>query len=447
MIIRKIFDPFYKEGPQPVKDYIPKKINSKRQVYTWGLATTGCLGNPSFVDPSITDKIKSPNIKAIHQFCDPYHLRFFKDFKSIVDVAAGHGFTLFAVVPDRSTPGQSSSLYGTGINAYNQLGRQEYRGKRLTLLIEPVPIFLPIDSDDKVIKVAAGRCHTIVLTQKGKVLSFGNNCYGQLGRPVIDNEDYTSASFIHKIQVPEEVVDIICGQDHTLFLTKNGAVYSCGLGADGQTGVGHFENIGVPKAVKGDIEGEKIVEVSSCADTVLAVNDKGDVFGWGNNEYLQLKSVSDEEQINVSRRLPLNSSIGKVIKVTAGGSSCGLINERNEVYVWGFGILGKGPKVNQLKEPSMIPKTIFACDDITGNNRNQVTDLVAGLRHFAAITSQGDLYTWGRNRNGCLGHGGVKNKELHPPDYFFPVKVDIPAAVTKVAFGVDHTVAFCRTIL
>lgn len=68
---------------------------------------------------------QSPNIKAVHQFCDPYHLRFFKDFKSIVDVATRYGFTLFAVIPDRSKPGQSSSLYGTGINANNKLWRQE----------------------------------------------------------------------------------------------------------------------------------------------------------------------------------------------------------------------------------------------------------------------------------------------------------------------------------
>ena len=30
---------------------------------------------------------------------------------------------------------------------------------------------------------------------------------------------------------------MVCGQDHSLFLTEDGAVYGCGWGADGQTGM------------------------------------------------------------------------------------------------------------------------------------------------------------------------------------------------------------------
>jgi len=38
-------------------------------------------------------------------------------------------------------------------------------------------------------------------------------------------------------------VQVVCGQDHTLFLTEDGQVYSCGLGADGQTGMWTTLNI------------------------------------------------------------------------------------------------------------------------------------------------------------------------------------------------------------
>lgn len=31
-------------------------------------------------------------------------------------------------------------------------------------------------------------------------------------------------------------VQVVCGQDHSLFRTKKGAVFACGWGADGQTG-------------------------------------------------------------------------------------------------------------------------------------------------------------------------------------------------------------------
>lgn len=59
-----------------------------------------------------------------------------------------------------------------------------------------------------------------------------------------------------------------------LFLTENGEVYACGWGADGQTGLGHYNNESSPKQVQGDIEGEKIIKISSRSDCVLAINGK-----------------------------------------------------------------------------------------------------------------------------------------------------------------------------
>ena len=39
---------------------------------------------------------------------------------------------------------------------------------------------------------------------------------------------------------------VVCGQDHTMFLTEDGEVYSCGLGADGQTGNDTYNLISKP---------------------------------------------------------------------------------------------------------------------------------------------------------------------------------------------------------
>lgn len=58
----------------------------------------------------------------------------------------------------------------------------------------------------------------------------------------------------------------------SLFVSESGEVYACGWGADGQTGLGHFNSEWQPSRVLGDIEGENIVKVSSTADCVLATN-------------------------------------------------------------------------------------------------------------------------------------------------------------------------------
>lgn len=59
-----------------------------------------------------------------------------------------------------------------------------------------------------------------------------------------------------------------------LLLTQSGKVYSCGWGADGQTGLGHYNSEQNLKRVLGDIENEKIVKISSKCDCVLAINGR-----------------------------------------------------------------------------------------------------------------------------------------------------------------------------
>jgi RCC1-like G exchanging factor-like protein len=55
------------------------------------------------------------------------------------------------------------------------------------------------------------------------------------------------------------------------------------------------------------------------------------------------------------------------------------------VFVWGYGILGKGPSVSHLSKPSLLPMPLF--DRNESNPDVKVSDIYAGLSHFAAVTS------------------------------------------------------------
>ena len=68
------------------------------------------------------------------------------------------------------------------------------------------------------------------------VFTLGNNALGQCGRSIIEGEVYEGSRIIHTIE-RTDVVKVVCGYDHTLMLTADGKVFSCGLGTDGQTGV------------------------------------------------------------------------------------------------------------------------------------------------------------------------------------------------------------------
>ncbi|OXB78888.1 UNVERIFIED_CONTAM: hypothetical protein H355_011293 [Colinus virginianus] len=211
------------------------------------------------------------------------------------------------------------------------------------------------------------------------------------------------------------VLQVSCGRAHSLILT------------DSEGGLGHYNITSVPTKLGGDIAGVNIIQVSSYGDCCLAVSDEGDLFGWGNSEYLQLASVTETTQVNVPRHLPFK--IGKIKEAACGGTGNVVLTEEGSVFVWGYGILGKGPILTETAVPEMIPQSLFGWSDFSPDVR--VTRVRCGLSHFAALTNRGELFVWGKNLRGCLGIGRME-------DQYFPWRVTIPGEVVDVACGVDH---------
>ncbi|XP_055537569.1 RCC1-like G exchanging factor-like protein isoform X1 [Wyeomyia smithii] len=417
----------------PTHQYPIAKPGDSR-VYVWGMAATGALG----VQTSVKKQAKAYADYVQH----PSRLNFAEN-RDILDVAAGYGFSAFAA----SCQG-GQSLWGTGINTDSQIGYHKLGGKHrkpFELLIYPAPINLSAVAGNnkgvKIVKVAAGRAHTLALAQNGSVYALGNNAYGQCGRSIIKNEDYFHAPLINRIDQlnNERVKDVDCGQDHSFFLTESGKLYSCGWSDDGQTGQEKFGLISIPAPVEGDVKGEQIVKVTGTADTVLALNENGEVFGWGNTEYGQLNVDGEENpQITSPRNIGFLKDCGKIVDIAAGGSYCLVLNDQGDVFVWGYGILGFGPEVIHKSRPCRIPPTLFGRNDFNPSCR--IRSIYAGVTHSGAINDQDDLYMWGHNRHGCLGFGNKK-------DQFFPLKVAVNARVLKISCGVDHTLALCKAFV
>uniref|UniRef100_A0A2K5UID2 RCC1 like n=1 Tax=Macaca fascicularis TaxID=9541 RepID=A0A2K5UID2_MACFA len=365
------------EAEVPVFQYVGERAVRADRVFVWGFSFSGALGVPTFVVPSSGPGPRAGARQRRRIQPVPYRLELDQKISS---AACGYGFTLLS-----SKTTDITKVWGMGLNKDSQLGFHRSR--------------------------------------KDKIFSMGNNSYGQCGRKVIENEIYSESHRVHRMQdFDGQVVQVACGQDHSLFLTDKGEVYSCGWGADGQTGLGHYNITSAPTKLGGDLAGVNIVQVTTYGDCCLAVSADGGLFGWGNSEYLQLASVTDSTQVNVPRCLHF-SGVGKVRQAACGGTGCAVLNGEGHVFVWGYGILGKGPNLVESAVPEMIPPTLFGLTEF--NPEVQVSRIRCGLSHFAALTNKGELFVWGKNIRGCLGIGRLE-------DQYFPWRAPAPSASAKI---------------
>uniref|UniRef100_A0A8C9XR03 RCC1 like n=1 Tax=Sander lucioperca TaxID=283035 RepID=A0A8C9XR03_SANLU len=408
--LSKASRPQDKSSSGPVFQYVGQHKKPNHKVFVWGFSFTGALGIPSFVVPDSGRK------KPRKYQLTPYRL---ETAEQISSAACGYGFTLIA-----SPTKDVIKLWGMGLNKDSQLGFQRTQHSRRKTKPEILHA------------LHSASTHKIAL--QTNFFSMGNNAYGQCGRRIVEDEVYSGSHIIHKMEgFSSRVTQVACGQDHSLFLTETGKVFACGWGADGQTGLGHHRVSSSPVEVGGDLAGVEVQQISTYGDCSLAVSTDGQLYGWGNSEYLQLASVTEATQINSPRHLPLKGC-GKVVQAACGGTQVATLNEKGEVFVWGYGILGKGPKLSESSTPEMIPSTLFGRSEF--NPSVAVTKIRCGLNHFAAVTDRGELFVWGKNVRGCLGIG-------KRDDQYFPWRVTVPGQVVDVACGVDHMVALVKSLL
>ena len=81
-------------------------------------------------------------------------------------------------------------------------------------------------SNENVIDIKCGDNYTLILTSNQEVLSCGGNEFGQLGREVTPNANY-STSF-QKIENLSEIIRIECGFYHTISIDTNNTLFVFG---------------------------------------------------------------------------------------------------------------------------------------------------------------------------------------------------------------------------
>jgi alpha-tubulin suppressor-like RCC1 family protein len=176
------------------------------------------------------------------------------------------------------------------------------------------------------------------------------------------------------------------GHGHSAAITTNGDLYIWGDNDCGQLGDGTKTNRSKPVKIMSDV-----ASVSLGYNHSAAITKNGDLYTWGENLDGQL---GDGTKTNSSKPVKIMSNVASV---SLGDWHSAAITTSGDLYTWGanyYGQLGDGTSGATASMRSTPVKIM-----------SNVASVSLGYSSSAAITTNGDLYTWGWNNCGQLGDG------------------------------------------
>ena len=260
--------------------------------------------------------------------------------------------------------------------------------------------------------VSAGDDHSLALTADGAVWSWGWGASGQLG-----HGDERRQLLPKKVEAfaGQRVVAVSAGDSHSLAITADGAVWSWGRGDEGQLGHGVQQDTELPGKIEA-LAGQRVVVVSAGGSHSLAITADGAVWSWGSGDDGRLGHGDTQLQLLLKK---VEAFAGRsVIAVSAGDSHSLAITADGAVWSWGqggLGALGHGSLQNQL-----LLRKIEAFDG------QRVVAVSAGGQHSLALAADGAVWSWGLGLGGELGHGDEQLQQL-------PKKIEALAGQRVVA--------------
>ncbi|KAM3869981.1 RCC1 domain-containing protein 1 [Diretmus argenteus] len=187
-----------------------------------------------------------------------------------------------------------------------------------------------------------------------------------------------------------KAVSLALGAEHAIILSATGAVYTWGLGSHGQLGHGGLTSEEEPRVVEA-LWGMPMSAVATGGWHSACISAGGDLYVWGWNESGQLGLPSQalrKEQQGRSQQPGYSTSISEE---TQEGE------KQDEVFI------------SIQAFPALLDVT-QSCE---------VSTVSCGSRHTAAVTTTGDLYTWGWGEYGQLGHKTLMSSDEPQRTEFF----------------------------
>lgn len=222
---------------------------------------------------------------------------------------------------------------------------------------------------------------------------------------------------------------VAAGEFHSMLLTSSGKVFTWGRNNRGQLGDGTVNLSETPIDITSQFSG-RVVKIATGDLHSFALTQDGTFYAWGQNAFTGF--TDDRETFHTTPVDTTGLLPERITSLAVGAGHYLALTEGGRLFSWGendHGQLGNG-STGDSSSPV----------EITGSIRGEVTSIAAGRNHSLAITSDGRLWSWGRNNVGQLGNSencGNCNRLL-PQDQSHHLPT---SGIKSVAAAYDHSLA------
>lgn len=260
-------------------------------------------------------------------------------------------------------------------------------------------------SSGEIVSISTSYYHTLAADANGTCYSWGGGENGTLGQGYEKLEQIVPRRLIGLSS--KKIVQVAAGRYHSLALSNSGRVYAWGSSKDGKLGLGDLVKHNVPgflnfpKEIKYLSRKKAKVKYIAAAESssfcIASYRRNNTVFVWGsNNEGVlghpsQFEKDKDvyvpTESVELARGNPKALWIRREVGVSMSHSG--------DVFSWGLPQELKGrASITYIDKPD-IQQAPYEMGDLSA----AFIDAAAGYSHSMAVNARGRLFVWGRTQN------------------------------------------------
>jgi alpha-tubulin suppressor-like RCC1 family protein len=377
-------------------------ITSTGSLFTWGYNGYGNLGDNTTVDKTSPVQIGTSSWSAV---------------AVNMPTSALYNYTT-GILSD-------GSLYSWGSNQYGQLADYTTVSKSSPVLLNSVTDALTGSAVPSWTFIETGDTHTAALTTTGVLWAWGLNTFGQLG-------DNTTNSRSAAVKIgTSSWTTLSAGGAITQVIHSNGNLYGWGRNAEGQLGDRSNSNRSSPVVVIAYNETLNVYSSWSAVSAgnyhTAAIDSTGGLYAWGQNAYGNLGNNTTVDNIS-----PVKIGTNSWSKVGAGWFQTMGIDNAGRLYGWGYNGVGQlgDNTVTTRSSPVQIGTSSWSAVAVSVSNS-----------FAAAITSAGNLFTWGFNTQYQLGDGTTITRSSPVAITIYNEATYVYSSWSAVSAGGTHTAA------